>query len=434
MKRFWLFCCVVGLAFTAVGSLGAEESKKNKPAVFGTAESEDNRILRREAGAHDWQVVKQDGELYGGDTVLGLSGAVILSRNKAVKLTLLTDLNGRSPYPIIESVILLPTKPSPYDLEVTLDRGRIDLINNRDKGSAQVRVLVQGHALDLTLEAPKSRVALELFGRWPRGVPFTTTPGPKDVPFANLILLVLAGEVAVKHDKGQFAMSAPPGPAIVEWDNQTGLDASPQKLEMLPEWAGKPKPSPQTEKLNAFRKKLREAIASKPIGEVLDDFVNSEDPLERRIAVLAMGALDDLPRLAAALRNNKHADVWDNAVLALRHWIGRGPGQDMKLYNLLIESKKMTPVQAEIILSLLHSYGEEELARSDTYQLLIAYLDHDILGIRGLAHWHLTRMYPEGKEFGYDPLLPKEKRDLAVKKWKNVLKKGDLPPKPKNDK
>ena len=433
MKRSWYFCCIVGLMLTAIGSLGAEEIKKNKPLVFGTSASEDSRILRREAGEKSWQVVKTGGELHGGDTILGLSGAVILSDNKAVKLTLLTDLNGRSPYPIIESVILLSTKPSAFDLEVTLERGRIDLINNKDKGSARVRVLVQGQVFDLTLEEPKSRIALELFGRWPRGVPFTTTPGPKDVPAANMILLVLAGDVTVKHDKGQFAMSAPPGPAILEWDNQTGLDPSPQKLETLPEWAGKPKPTPQTEKLAAFRKKLREAISSKPVGEVLDEFVNSDDPLERRIAVLAMGALDDLPRLAAALRNNKHPDVWDNAVLALRHWIGRGPGQDMKLYNLLIESKKMTPVQAEIILSLLHSFGEEELARPDTYQLLIAYLDHDILGIRGLAHWHLTRIYPDGKAFGYDPLAPKEERDLAVKKWKAVLNKGDLPPKSKSN-
>jgi len=137
--------------------------------------------------------------------------------------------------------------------------------------------------------------------------------------------------------------------------------------------------------------------------------------------------------LGAALRDSRHADFWDNAVLALRHWIGRGPGQDQKLYKRLVDGKKVTPVEAETILSLLHSFSEDDLARRETYELLIGYLDHTQLGIRGLASWHLERLYPEGKGFSYDPVQSKEQRQKAIQKWKAVLKNGDLPPKTKND-
>ena len=252
-----------------------------------------------------------------------------------------------------------------------------------------------------------------------------------------MILLVLQGEATIKHETVQMAMHAPPGPAILEWDNQTGTDPAPRKLEALPEWASKPKATPLGDKLIAIRQKIRQELMKKPLGEVLDELVNSDDPLQRRFAVLAMGALDDLPRLAAALRQAKHADVWDNAVLALRHWIGRGPGQDLKLYHAMVDGKKVTPVEAETILSLLHSFGENDLARPETYELLIGYLGHKHLGVRGLAHWHLTRLYPAGKDFGYDPLAAQAVRDQAVLKWKALLKNGDLPPRrvaPKTEK
>jgi hypothetical protein len=435
MKQIWLARCglVVGI-MGAIGALAAAPpTSPSGSAVFGTSGSEDARMLRRDATDKAWQVVKQGEKLHGGDTILGMSGAVILSKNKAVELTLLTDLLGRSPFPIIESVVILPSKPQPVDMDVILDRGRINLTNIREKGPAHVRVTVQGNVWDLTLETPQSRVAMEIFGRWATGVPFKLNPGPKDVPAANLILLVLNGEVTVKQGNTQFAMHAPPGPAILEWDNGGGIDPGPRKLESLPDWAGRPKPSAEGEKLIAVRKKLRDALAAKPVGEVLDEFVNSDDALERRFGVLAMGATDDLARLGNALRNAKHSDVWDSAVQALRHWIGRGPGQDQKLYHGLVDVKKVSPVEAETIVSLLHSFGENDLARPETYELLIGYLKCPRLGVRGLALWHLSRLYPPGKDFGFDPLAPQDARDKAVKKWQDLLKKGELPPKSNKD-
>jgi hypothetical protein len=88
-------------------------------------------------------------------------------------------------------------------------------------------------------------------------------------------------------------------------------------------------------------------------------------------------------------------------------------------------------VEAETILQLLHSYGEDELARPETYETLIAYLNHDKLPVRGLANWHLVRLVPAGKDIGYNPLDPKEKRMAAIEKWNKLVPRGTVPGRPK---
>jgi hypothetical protein len=81
----------------------------------------------------------------------------------------------------------------------------------------------------------------------------------------------------------------------------------------------------------------------------------------------------------------------------------------------------------------LHSFGEAELAQPELYTTLVRYLDNDSLGIRGLAHWHLVRLVPAGKQIEFNPLDPKEQRDKARAQWKKLIDekiaKGELPPK-----
>ena len=126
-----------------------------------------------------------------------------------------------------------------------------------------------------------------------------------------------------------------------------------------------------------------------------------------------MGALDDLPRLGQALMSAKSPDVWDAAVKAMRHWIGRGPGQDQKLYHGLIEKRGFKPAEAEKVLQLLHSFSDQEVAEPELYEVLINNLNDEKLAIRGLAHWHLVRLAPAGKTIPYDPLASKEEGQLA---------------------
>lgn len=414
---------------------GAEpKSATGLGAVVASAASEKGTIVRRGGtDANSWQAASPQDKLHAGDFLVGLPGASLVSRDEAVRLDFLADLDRVSPYPIRECAVQLGEHPN-VDLAVTLDRGRMDLVNRKQKGAAHVRVQVRKDVFDLTLAEPGARVALELFGRWPRGLPFTKEPSPKNMPTSTLLILALEGEAILKHEHHEHALKAPPGPALVEWDSVTGMDETPRRLEKLPPWAtARGDDTPEGKLRKAALERLRQALASKPINAVVDEFLNAENPTDRGLAINLLAAVDNLSRLGQVLRETKHPDVWENGVLALRHWIGRCPGQDQMLYKRLMEVGKYKPVHAETVMQLLHSFGDVELAQPETYQTLIDYLDHDALAIRGLAYWHLSRLVPGGKRFGYNPADPKAPREAAIQKWRELIPKGRVPPRPKED-
>jgi hypothetical protein len=386
-------------------------------------------VFRREAFGKPWQIVSQGEELPAGQMLLGTPDAAIESADGAVHLTMMSDLSGLSPFPIVENAVVLRDEPG-VDLAFTLDRGRVDVANRKKEGAARVRVHVHKESWDLTLEEPGAQIALELFGRWPRGVHFNPKPGPKDVPTSSLIFLVTRGEVSVKGEGQQHLLKAPPGPALIEWDSVTGMDATPHRLEKLPAWAEQgARDTDQARERRAALGRMRKRVEeTSSITGALEELVKSDEPADRRLAVYAMGATDDLHGLGEALKDAKHPDVWDNGVLALRHWLGRGPGQDQRLYRGLMERANFSAIEAETTLQLLHSFGEADLARPETYETLIDYLDHDKFAIRGLAYWHLSRLVPEGKELGYNPADDKDARQVAIKKWRKLIPPGKLPP------
>jgi hypothetical protein len=384
-------------------------------------------LIRRANAQEQWQVVREGDGLPTGELMVGLPGAVIESTNGAVRLSFGSDFSGTSPFPIIETALILNVAKG-VDLNFTMDRGRVELANRKSSGAARVRCHVGHGEGELTLSEPGSRVALELYGRWPAGVPFSRNPKPGEGPTLDLVVLVLEGQVELDVNGRDFAMKAPPGPALLQCNSVTGWDPTPHRLDKLPAWAQDDPSSPQAQKRKAVLEAFRQEVATKPPDTVLAEFLKSDDPLKRRLAVFGLAALDDLPHLGDALAHAQHEDVWENGVLALRHWIGRGPGQDQKLYQGLIKKAGYSAVDAEAVLELLHSFGEEALARPETYEILIAYLDHDKLALRGLAHWHLVRLVPEGRKIEYHPLDPKEKRERAVEEWKKLVPAGNLPP------
>jgi hypothetical protein len=389
-------------------------------------------LLRREKPEKPWQAVAEKETVYSGDLLLGLPGAALDSLDGAVRLSFHSDLSGTTPFPIVETVLTLnPSKD--VDLDFRLERGRVDLANRKEKGAARVRAYVRFTPGVLTLEEPGTRAALVVYGRWPAGAPFSRHPKPGEGPVLDLLFLVLQGEVDLEVSGRELAMKAPPGPALLEWDSVTGGDRTPHRLEKLPPWAADDESTEQAREKKARLEEFRQLVVSKSLDAALDEFLNSDDAGKRRLAVLAMGALDDIPRLSQAMRTTKHRDVWENGVLVLRHWIGRGPEQDAKLYNMLITKRKLTPGQAAIVMQLLHSFSEEQLARPETYETLLDYLGNEQLPIRGLAYWHLSRLVPAGRKIPYNPLDPKEERDRAVQEWRKLIPSGQLPPAPETN-
>jgi uncharacterized protein (TIGR03000 family) len=419
---------VTGGAAVRVDFLAPPANKDERNAV-GKSVGPAGRLFHRESGAANaWKPVGDKEAVASEELLIGLPGGVIESRDGSVRLELLKLFN--SPLPVMEPAVTLH-QVKDGDLDFTLERGMVEFWNAKPKGSARVQIHARGETWEATLDEPGARILVELYSAWPKGAHFKKNPGPTDAPLARMTFLVLKGQVDLKHSGTQMAMSAPPGLAVIEWDSVTGMDDSPQQLKELPAWVQPPK----DEAGKAFAQKVEEvvgsfadeAVKSKSLDGAIDKFLASDDPLERKLAVVALAASDELPRLGKALRESHQADVWEDAVLALRHWIGRGPGQDQKLYQGMMNAKTFTPAEADSVLQLLHDFGDDDLANPATYAYLINRLGNDQLFVRGLAYWHLSRLVPDGKKFGYDPRAPKEQRDAAIMKWKELIPAGKLP-------
>jgi hypothetical protein len=422
-----------GLAAALVLGLTMAEANlaaQDKTGPKGAAKSvTDTGLLRREAPGKPWQLVAQGESLPPGQLILGGGGAALESADGAVRVSLLGDMDAASPFPVIETAVTLGTDKD-VDLDFTLERGRVDVVNQKKSGSARVRARIRGNCGDLILKEPGTRVALEIYGRWPRGTRFNKDPKPGEGPTLAFIIVVLKGEVELDCPVRQLTLKAPPGPALLEGNGIDDLDPSPVRLDKLPDWAANPGTSERAQKVKATIARFRKLAKEKSVSEAAAELVKSDDPVDRRTAVFILAATDDLDQFRDVLFNAKHRDVWENGVIAMRNWIGREPGQDQKLYRRLVDVAKYPPAQAEIVLNLLHSFGEEDLARPETYEALIDYLQSDKLPIRGLAAWHLVRLVPKGKAIGYDPLASKEERDKAVAAWRALVPSGKLPPRP----
>jgi hypothetical protein len=398
-------------------------------------------LLRRPAADKPWEVVEEKAEVSSRDLLLALplSQASVESKDGAVRLLFWGNVPQVSPFPILESAVVLH-EPKGADLDLTLRRGRVVLTNTKEKGSAKVRVRLPETTWELTLAEPGAEAALEMYGRWPRGVRFD--PDAKDGPTLEMVLVLLKGGAELSAGSRQFGgMGAPPGAAYFHWDSVAGNDGAPRKLVDLPEWTSKKLPeTPEAKAAVAVLGQIAKEMQLKKPEAVLAGLPAAadaeKDPVKagilRRAAVYGSAALDELGPVVDAL-GDKHADVRDAAVQSLRAWIGRGPGQDRKLYDLLQSDKKFSKGQSATVLDLLHSFGDDDLARPETYEALIAELRHARPAVRELAAWHLYRLVPAGKDIAYDPTGSDEERTQAYKAWKKLVPDGTVP-RPKKEK
>jgi hypothetical protein len=226
---------------------------------------------------------------------------------------------------------------------------------------------------------------------------------------------------------GHFVLQSPPGHAVLMAEDLNEMDPRPQWLEKLPAWADGEE-SAAEKKQRQLAHSFREMATQESISAAVDKLLASSDPEERRAGIYALAAMDELKRFREVLAQTSDHATWDAWVIALRHWIGRGPGQDQKLYQALIERKGYKPAEAEVVLGLLHSFSEEERCCPEVYEVLIDYLHSKHLAIRGLACWHLHRLVPAGRKIGYDPVAPPAERKRAVETWKKLIPSGKMPP------
>ncbi|HEY1861738.1 MAG TPA: hypothetical protein VGG61_15365 [Gemmataceae bacterium] len=420
--------------------LGVAEAPAQKPeekrVVAGKCYSHAGALLVREATDKPWTFADALDPLYTQDLLLALPGgrAVIGSKNGAVRATLVGNLPLLYPVPTLESAVILHANPD-YDLDMTLARGNVRFANRKEKGAARIHARLPGATWDITLAEPGDEAAVEVEGRWSSGIPFTKDEKATEIPTSAAILLVLKGSVGLKVGFNEYALTAPPGPALYQWESDSPAPAGPTRMDKFPDWMETKGPiSKEAKGAAALLVQVGESAKTLGIEKALADlltagsqFAEPDRTIARQIAVFSMGAVDDLSGLTEAL-NSPSGEVRDYAVEALRQWIGRAPKQDLPLYQFLVKQKKYSEGHADIVLQLLHSFGELDRSRSETYETLISYLKHDKLPIRELAWWHLIRIVPDGNKIAYDPGAPPADRQKGYEAWKKMLDDKKLPP------
>jgi hypothetical protein len=384
------------------------------------------------------KVLPAAAELFPGDLLVTLPGATLRSKNGAVAVKALADYDGKSPFPALEAGFTL-NDAKDADLDVALDRGRIDLTNTREAGAAVVRLRYWGRDWKITLDAPGARVGLEAYSRWPSGSRFqVVNPDSKGKPptaVASLAILLISGAGSAESAGLTVGLKAPPGPALVEWDSLATTPAQPQKLEQSPSWADPDVGlSENGRRAAAAVEKFRQARVDTP-ATAINTFLASSDVFEQRVGLVSLGATDDLAGLIQQLSGARGPEIWDFGIRVIRHWLGRTPGNDQVLYRTLVSpAQGYSPAHARIIMRLLFGFSADDLRRPETYEVLLDYLTHDQPAVRNLAAWHLVRAVPPGKDLGFKPGAGKPECEIVAQTWKKWVPPGQLPPlAPKKD-
>jgi hypothetical protein len=424
---------MIGLSILPNLARGQDEAR----LVVARSASPEGTFDARTSNAIRFRTLPANADLYSSDLLVSLPGGTLTSRNGAVAVKSLADYDARSPIPILETALVLHDSKG-LDLDLTLDRGRIEISNVREAGAASVRARFWDQSWKIVLDSPASRVAIELIGRWPSGTRFkplapSDDPAKAPAPVASVVLVVLAGSASVDVGGITLALKAPPGPAQLTWNSLAGARPQPLKLDGLPDWAEpEAAASKEAKRIAASLEKFRLARADDP-AKAIETFLASAEPVEQRIALVALGALDDLEALGKSLVAAKSLDQWEFGITVLRHWLGRARGQDQRYYEILTTARGYTPGQAQIIIQLLFGFSPDDLSHSETYEVLIDYLMHDKPAIRNLAAWHLVRLVPQGKSIAHKPNGTLADAEATHAAWKKLIPTGALPPMPKKN-
>jgi hypothetical protein len=403
-------------------------------------QGEPSVLLSRGREGDPWRRVAAQEAVQIGEMLMSLPGyrSEIMLAN-GVRLTLWGDVPTTPRIFALESVVQA-NEPNSLDLDVTLLRGRVALANLKTQGDANIRIkfyrdrykdnriVRDEEAWELKLLGGESEVAMELWGQYPPGVPFSKEPGGEE-PATVAGLFALSGECNLKIRYATFLLRAAPGANAYLWDNMGHLPSSPVPFEKirpgmkLPEWASRPLPDDVQKGLRTLAAALD---GKRPPSDVVAERVSDPDQTQRLLAVFALGALDELRRLIDCLEDPRHRDVRATTINVLRHWIGRSVENDLKLYDALRRKfNKSEP--AESIMNLLHIYGPRQVTDPITYETLIAYLLHDRLSVRELAWSQLVTLHPDGRRIPYDPIGDTLQLRRAHDEWKREIPDGQLP-------
>lgn len=419
--------------------LGEPDNARSAAGQF-VPDPKDGILVRRSAKTPDWQRASaKSPAIETGQTLVSLPASQsTVNLTKSLQLKLWGGLPDIQPSPpMYESAVVLHFSEK-FDLDLTHLRGRILISNTRTDKSALVRIrfenpmMIDGtESFDMALP-PKAEVLIDRWSSFARNEPFYRDPNNtnRTGPTAQVGVIAMSGSVTFKHGDVLRTLMAPPGLALVVWSSNKGM-TDPQNLQNLPDWlvgkgVAKGIDEKHVKETNEVRSDMVANLNKKNLDVLLAEMRESPNPIARRLSVLSLAAMDELPTLLDMLEQDKGPEIRSNAIEALRNWITNSRNAEYKLYDLLKTKYKTS--EAETIMQLLHSFSERATQQADTYELLIDYLIHPVLPIRELGAWHLYQMVPAGRNIPYNASADSAIRQRAHVQWRALIPPGQLPP------
>lgn len=388
-------------------------------------------LLARQRETQPWGRLRPDQRIHTGTYLVSMPGyRSQVDLESGVQLVLWGNVPEFSNESLVlESEIVLHVPPAGFDADLTLDHGRLLILNYKPKGEpARIRLRFLQEVRDITLQDPKAEVVAEGWGLIPPGEQFKRAGGSQPL---EVLGLFTRGKVDIKAGARSFSIT---DPSLLVWTNKQTAPQEPQKLPKQPSWwtdriaADKDRPElvdvllaledfdtylkPDKAALDVIRTRTQEAA----------------DPRVRAVGVFFLQALDGLAYLIDALEDPRSPQVRGTAREALQRWMARGVEHDQELYRTLQEKKAYSADKAELIVRLLYPLTPQDVQRPETYEQLLSWLNHENLAIRELALWHLSLLVPEAaKTILYDPTGNEDQRKPAWEQWQKFLKEKGAP-------
>jgi hypothetical protein len=351
---------------------------------------------------------------------------------------------------LMESAVQLHQPEADFDLDLTLDRGRIFLSNHKTEGAVQVRLRFASEIWDMTLLEPGTEIGVDLSRFYTRDIDYRGGEAPIQVAIWYLI----TGRAGVKFDYREFGNLR--APAFIGWDNKGPRAADPQIIgatalaDFTAVWNKTPPvgtTKPEADRIQLMRDALLSLSGimseKKAVDSALLEARQKDDaPMLRILAIYSFGAVDAIDKLLDVLCNDDaetHASDRNAAVLALRRWLARDSDNGNRLFDakkdtgLLMKYDKRTS-DAQTTLDFLHDFSDKDARNTATFDLLVQRLRSDQLAVRELAIWQLRHLSLGAKVAlpAYNAGWDADQRNTAADAWKALIGKELPAPAPRS--
>jgi hypothetical protein len=400
-------------------SSGPERKDLERKGLATTNWTQPAVLLHRNDEKQPWQRVALQRRIFPSQELLSLPGyRSELRLDTGIQLSLWGNMPEFWRTPVMESAVTLHANPD-FDLDLTLQRGRVVFANRKENGPATIRLRFHGQSWNLTLLEPGTEAAAELFGE---KRPYTRQPGGT-VPYLLMGVFALKGEARLKVNLDDHLLHSP---SLFEWDSAYGPAPEPRHLPRTPDWwtnktlGRTPEAKAMQSALYALSQRL---VVKDTVDVILAETLSDADPANHVLAVRCLAAMQDFAGLLDALTDEKHLDVRLDAVESLRHILALDAANDDRLATVL-KRKNFSDAQAQIALQLLHGFTEQQWQNQATRLAVVEYLAHDKLAIRQMAHYLLVGLVPEGRKIAFDAAGAADQRQRGYEEWRKLVAQG----------